>query len=54
VGVWARAGYEAVVRSTGFAAPEREAAAPLTDDLRRIADQARPHYEALARHRLKA
>jgi hypothetical protein len=53
-GVWAPAWYEAVERSTGFAAPEREAAAPLTDDLRRIADQARPHYEALARHRLKA
>ncbi|HEX3364710.1 hypothetical protein [Phenylobacterium sp.] len=51
-GVWAPAWYEAVERSTGFAAPERAKAAPLTDDLRRIADQARPHYEALARFKL--
>jgi hypothetical protein len=48
-GVWAPAWYGAVERSTGFAAPERAPAAPLTDDLARIADQARPHYEALAR-----
>jgi hypothetical protein len=52
-GVWAPAWYEAVERSTGFEAPGRAAAAPLTDDLKRIADQARPHYEALARHRLR-
>jgi hypothetical protein len=51
-GVWAPAWYAAVERSTGFAAPERAEAAPLTDDLRKIADQARPHYEALARYRL--
>jgi hypothetical protein len=51
-GVWAPAWYEAVERSTGFAAPERKTAAPLTDDLRKIADQARPHYEALARWKL--
>ena len=29
--------------------PSARPAAPLTDDLKRIADQARPHYEALAR-----
>jgi hypothetical protein len=52
-GVWAPAWYEAVERSTGFAAPERNAARPpLTDELKRIADQARPHYEALARYSL--
>jgi hypothetical protein len=51
-GVWAPAWYAAVERSTGFAAPEPTHAAPLTDDLRRIADQARPHYEALARFKL--
>ena len=51
-GVWAPAWYEAVERSTGFEAPAREAAPPLTDDLRRIADQAWPHYEALARWKL--
>ncbi|MGZ3375776.1 MAG: sulfotransferase-like domain-containing protein [Phenylobacterium sp.] len=53
-GIWAPAWYEAVERSTGFAAPERKAAATLTDDLRKIADQARPHYEALARWKLVA
>lgn len=51
-GVWAPAWYEAVERSTGFEAPERPPAAPLTDDLERIADQARPHYEALARWKI--
>lgn len=51
-GVWAPAWYEAVERSTGFAAAEREAPASLTDELARIAEQARPHYEALARYRL--
>ncbi|MBS0363157.1 MAG: HAD family hydrolase [Proteobacteria bacterium] len=53
-GVWAPAWYEAVERSTGFAAPERPAETLLPDDLRRIADAARPHYEALAVHRLRA
>jgi hypothetical protein len=53
-GVWAPAWYEAVERSTGFEAPQRAEAAPLTDDLRRIAEAARPHYEALARYRLTA
>jgi hypothetical protein len=51
-GVWAPAWYAAVERSTGFAAPERPHAPPLTDALRRIAEAARPHYEALARHRI--
>ena len=51
-GVWAPAWYEAVERTTGFEAPDRAPAAPLTDDLKRIADQARPHYEALARWKL--
>jgi hypothetical protein len=52
-GVWAPAWYEAVERSTGFAAPDRAVARPrLTDALQRIADQARPHYEALARYSL--
>jgi hypothetical protein len=51
-GVWAPAWYEAVERSTGFAAPERAQAPPLSDDLKKIADQARPHYEALASWKL--
>jgi hypothetical protein len=51
-GVWAPAWYEAVERSTAFEAPAAAPAPPLTDDLRKIADQARPHYEALARWKL--
>jgi hypothetical protein len=52
-GVWAPAWYDAVERSTGFAKPERQTYPPLPDALRRIADAARAHYEALAAHRLK-
>lgn len=51
-GVWAPAWYDAVERSTGFAPPGETRETRLPDDLRRIADQARPHYEALAAHRL--
>lgn len=51
-GVWAPAWYDAVERSTGFEAPPARERAPLPDALRRIADAARPHYEALERHRL--
>lgn len=52
-GVWAPAWYEAVERSTGFEAPARATPTPpLPDDLRKIADQARPHYEALAKYKL--
>ncbi|MBX3479891.1 MAG: hypothetical protein KF842_05790 [Caulobacter sp.] len=51
-GVWAPAWYDAVERSTGFAPPGEEVPPRLPDDLRRIADQARPHYERLAAHRL--
>jgi hypothetical protein len=51
-GVWAPAWYAAVERSTGFeAAPHDEVA--LTPELQRIADQARPHYEAMSAHRLR-
>ena len=53
-GVWAPAWYEAVERSTGFEAPARAEATPLTDELKRIADQARPHFEALVRWKLAA
>ncbi len=55
-GVWAPAWYANVERSTGFAAPSPNSAAPvdLPPALRRIADAARPHYEHLARYRLTA
>jgi hypothetical protein len=55
-GVWGPAWYAAVERSTGFAAPTPDAAAPVTlpPALQRIADAARPHYERLARFRLAA
>jgi hypothetical protein len=52
-GVWAPAWYDAVERSTGFDAPQRRDYPPLPDALARIADAARPHYEALAAHRLR-
>jgi len=51
-GVWAPAWYDAVERSTGFAAPATRDAMPLRSELQRIADAARPHYDALARHKL--
>lgn len=52
-GVWAPAWYDAVERSTGFERPARREYPPLPDALRRIADAARPHYEALAAHALQ-
>ncbi|MBP7649291.1 MAG: hypothetical protein KA085_02130 [Phenylobacterium sp.] len=52
-GVWAPAWYDAVERSTGFEPPGPAREISLSDDLRRIADQARPHYEALAAHVLQ-
>ena len=52
-GVWAPAWYDAVERSTGFAAPRPP---PRPDDLdpalRAVARQARPYYDRLAAHRL--
>jgi hypothetical protein len=51
-GVWAPAWYDAVERSTGFGPPPAPRTASLPDELRRIADEARPYYEALAAHRL--
>jgi hypothetical protein len=52
-GVWAPAWYDAVERSTGFSAPEDKPAPLLGDDLRRIADRARPLYERLAGFKLR-
>jgi hypothetical protein len=51
-GVWAPAWYQAVEKSTGFEAPKHRVAAELTPHLKALADQARPHYDALAVHRL--
>jgi Sulfotransferase domain len=52
-GVWAPAWYASVERSTGFAPPPAAGAASLPEALLRVADQARPHYEVLAVHRLR-
>jgi hypothetical protein len=53
-GVWAPAWYGAVEQSTGFAAPSATSSeAKLPDSLARIADEARPHYEALRAHKLR-
>ncbi|MBS0275495.1 MAG: HAD family hydrolase, partial [Proteobacteria bacterium] len=53
-GVWAPAWYDAVEKSTGFAVPRDKPAPVLSDDLKRIADDARPHYERLAKYKLSA
>jgi hypothetical protein len=53
-GVWAPAWYDAVERSTGFGPPRTEAGPrELRDDLRSIADRARPAYERLKAFALK-
>lgn len=54
-GVWAPAWYDAVERSTGFAPPSQPARFDnLADPLKPIAEAARPYYERLSRHALKA
>jgi hypothetical protein len=54
-GVWAPAWYAAVERSTGFSPPrERARFADLPDDLKRVAEAARPAYDKLAAHRIHA
>jgi hypothetical protein len=52
-GVWAPAWYDAVERSTGFARPaSSQNRPPLRDDLKAVAEAARPHYERLAAFKL--
>jgi hypothetical protein len=51
-GVWAPAWYQAVEKSTGFEAPKHRFATELPPHLKALADQARPHYDALAVYRL--
>jgi len=52
-GVWAPHWYAAVERSTGFE-PYESRSPQLTDFQQGLAERCRPHYEALARHRLQA
>jgi hypothetical protein len=52
-GVWAPAWYNAVEQSTGFESPPAsQKTGTLPDELKRIADAARPHYEWLTKHKL--
>jgi hypothetical protein len=52
-GVWAPAWYDAVERSTGFAASSGRRPRPvLAEDLKPIADAARPMYDRLAAYKL--
>ncbi len=54
-GVWAPSWYDRVERSTGFAPPAPEGGFDdLPDRLKPLAEAARPFYERLARHRLRA
>jgi len=54
-GVWAPVWYQAVERSTRFADPRPEAGfADLPDALKKLAAVARPIYDRLAAHKLKA
>jgi hypothetical protein len=54
-GVWAPAWYDAVERSTGFAAPRPEPTlSDLDEGLKAIAAAGRPIYEKLAQHKLRA
>lgn len=52
-GVWAPAWYDAVERSTGFGPPPLENPVTLPDHLQQIADEARPHYEALVKWKIR-
>jgi len=52
-GVWADHWYDVVRKSTGFA-PYRPRDVSLSDELRRLADACRPHYERLYRYRTTA
>ena len=52
-GVWAPAWYDAVERSTGFEAPADRPPPELNDDLARIADQARQHFDVLSKYKLQ-
>lgn len=51
-GNWAPHWYNAAWESTGFSLPREKKAETLPPHLAKIADAARPHYEALRRHRL--
>ena len=54
-GAWAPAWYDAVEKSTGFSPPRPEPTFnDLPDVLKRLAEKARPLYETLAAHRLRA
>ena len=54
-GVWAPAWYSSVETSTGFAPPTPEAQFDdLPDALKPLAEKARPLYETLWAHRLRA
>ncbi|MDC1198878.1 HAD family hydrolase [bacterium] len=52
-GAWAPHWYDGLWRSTGFAPPEDGPPPDLPPALARLADAARPHYDALRRHRLR-
>lgn len=52
-GAWGHVWYEAVERSTGFESPAPRDPVQLGSELQRLADAARPHYEALVKYKLR-
>lgn len=53
-GIWGKHWYDAVWQSTGFSPPDTSPMPSLPKELAEIARKVRPHYEHLARHRLRA
>lgn len=51
-GVWAPAWYHAVEKSIGFDSQEPKATPTLPRELRSLAEEAEPHYQALRAHRI--
>ena len=51
-GIWGKVWYDAVERSTGFSPQKTRDAKPLADEIKAIADAARPHYERLLAFKL--
>ncbi len=52
-GVWASHWYNRVVNTTGFGSPETSSTSTLTKAEQRVADESRPFYEQLSKHKMR-